>query len=170
MDPQHPEKYSHPDDAPQPPTMATQSGAATDEPITKESPPNGTFAFFFYGTLQDPDVLRAAAGLSSPVLGLQDAWIEGRIRGKLWQPGSEGEVGVEHCLRLQAYETHAYEPSDCVVHVGGGGDDEEEVKALVFTWAGDKGSGELSDGVFDLGVWQEKYKAVMFGFGAETRE
>ncbi|KAL2129956.1 hypothetical protein VTI74DRAFT_7061 [Chaetomium olivicolor] len=100
--------------------------------------------FFVYGTLMDPEVLMVVAGLDHRPE-LKDAWIEGfklkmwkgiypvllpgspqsRIKGKVWQA-----ITMDQCLRLQQYETSAYEPTDCQVHVGES--NSEPVKGLVF--------------------------------------
>jgi hypothetical protein len=72
---------------------------------------------------------------------------------------------VERLKRLQRYETAAYKVVECVGYVEGcvSGIAEEEVTAVVFQWAGDGGSEEVSEGGFDLGAWQ-KYKGGMFGW------
>ena len=129
--------------------------------------------FFFYGTLMDPEVLQSVAALED-LPELQDAWLEGfelkmwnrryptllpkenikgRIKGKAWKVTS-----IEQCLRLQHYETSAYECCDCVVRT----DDQQLIKALTFKWARDPSSAELSDGMFDLAYWQKNHKPPTF--------
>lgn len=76
-----------------------------------------------------------------------------RIKGKAWRATT-----MEQCLRLQLYETSAYEAYDCSVNLGR----EEPVKGLTFKWAGDLESGELTEGVFDLEYWQVHHKPTMF--------
>ncbi|KAK0710532.1 hypothetical protein B0T21DRAFT_376738 [Apiosordaria backusii] len=129
--------------------------------------------FFLYGTLMDPEVLMVVAMLGN-LPQLQDAWIEGfemkmwngiyptllpnegaqgRISGKAWQANT-----MAQCLRLQRYETSAYEVADCRIHLG----EDELVKGLVFKWAKDPKSAELADGAFDLDHWQRTHKTSLF--------
>jgi hypothetical protein len=169
--------------APQQPPPNTTGADPHPQPQPPQQPK--IRALFLYGTLQDPEVLAAVTKLPAPHPPLPDAFITGfdlklwggkyptimpnpasitPIRGKLWEPGVE--FGVKHLKRLQRYETAAYEVAECVVHLEGGISgiiEEEEVKAVVFQWAGDGGSEGLSDGVFDLRAWQ-KYKGGMFGW------
>ena len=65
---------------------------------------------------------------------------------------------MEQCLRLQRYETSAYEIADCNINLA----DVEEVKGLAFKWARKPDSAELQDGSFDLEYWQTHHKPVMF--------
>lgn len=136
--------------------------------------------FFFCGSLMDPQVLAAVTKLDGQP-DLQDAWVEGfemklwggvypvllptkniddgsgashRIKGKAWRAST-----MDQCLRLQRYETSAYEAADCRLHYSG---DREPIKCLVFVWAGDPGSGELVEGGFDLEHWQKTYKPSRF--------
>src|SRR5688572_12104573 len=112
--------------------------------------------FFFYGTLMDPDVLRAITLLDTdPILrpatltGFDMKLWAGRypillpaesgrdtvpIKGMIWQATS-----LEQCLRLQRYETSAYEPCECVVEIEDGTIEE----VVTFRWARDRGSEEL---------------------------
>ncbi|KAK3295091.1 uncharacterized protein B0H64DRAFT_444108 [Chaetomium fimeti] len=152
---------------------------------------------FFYGTLQDPTLLQSITNLPAPLPALEDAHIQGGfdlrlwggkypvlvanpaseavIKGKVWRVGGEADgFGAEAWERLRRYETEAYDYVECVVRVGGegggGGDGAagEEVKAVVFKWAGDAGSGELSDGVFDLDAWrEERSMGGLFGLVGE---
>ncbi|KAK3296173.1 uncharacterized protein B0H64DRAFT_397566 [Chaetomium fimeti] len=136
--------------------------------------------FFFYGSLMDPQVLMAVAKLDDQP-DLQDVWVEGfemkmwggiypvllpindtdnnsgashRIKGKAWRATT-----MDQCLRLQRYETSAYEPADCRLYHPGGG---EPTKGLVFVWARDPGSNQLAEGVFDLEDWQKTHKPSRF--------
>ncbi|KAH6854730.1 hypothetical protein B0I37DRAFT_362901 [Chaetomium sp. MPI-CAGE-AT-0009] len=136
--------------------------------------------FFFYGSLMDPQVLMAVAGLDDQP-DLQDVWIEGfemkmwggmypvllptnniddnsgvghRIRGKAWRATT-----IDQCLRLQRYETSAYQPADCLLYHSGGS---EPTKGLVFVWAGDPESDQLTEGAFDLEHWQKTHKPSRF--------
>ncbi|KAM0321705.1 hypothetical protein ACHAQA_009944 [Verticillium albo-atrum] len=158
-----------------------EEGQPLGEPATTENEePEEPFEpcfFFFYGTLMDPEVLRTVAALDS-LPELQDAWLAGfemkmwngryptllpkegmspadTIQGKSWQATS-----IDQCLRLQLYETSAYECCDCVVQTGEG----QSITALTFKWARDPGSAQLSSskGGFDLEHWQKNYKPLMF--------
>lgn len=152
--------------------------AAPPEPQIIEPYPEGDTdfepcAFFFYGTLMDPQVLMVIAMLDD-LPDLSNAWVQGydmklwngtyptllprpdardRIVGKVWRATS-----IAQCLRLQRYETSAYESADCDIHLESG----EVVKGLTFTWARDVASEELSDGRFDLKHWQEHHKKPLF--------
>jgi hypothetical protein len=53
---------------------------------------------------------------------------------------------------------------ECVVRAGAGGVGEEEVRAAVFQWAGNAGSDQLTEGVFDLNAWREKFMGPFFGW------
>jgi gamma-glutamylcyclotransferase (GGCT)/AIG2-like uncharacterized protein YtfP len=146
--------------------------------VTAENPAKGDEEFepclmFFYGSLMDPQMLQKVAALDyTPYL--ESAWVEGfqmkmwhgiyptlladkstdtRIQGKAWRATT-----MTQCLRLQRYETSAYEPSDCMIHLNNG----ETVKGLVFTWAGKPTSSELAEGVFDLEHWQNTHKVGRF--------
>lgn len=129
--------------------------------------------FFFYGTLMDPEVLMVVAMLDDwPQL--QDAWIDGfemktwngryptllptnsnpsRIQGKAWRATT-----MDQCLRLQRYETSAYDVADCHINMG----NKEPVKGLSFKWARDPTSSELVEGSFDLEHWQKTHKTPLF--------
>lgn len=130
--------------------------------------------FFFYGSLMDTDVLTRIAQLDD-YPDLQDAWVEGfemkmwggiypvllptnnpndRIRGKAWRATTK-----EQCLRLQRYETSAYEAAACLLNHPEGG---EPTEGLVFVWAGDRRSHQLTEGVFDLEHWQKTHKPGRF--------
>ncbi|KAL2172779.1 hypothetical protein VTG60DRAFT_2598 [Thermothelomyces hinnuleus] len=61
---------------------------------------------------------------------------------------------LDQCLRLQRYETSAYGPADCQIHLGDG----EPIMSLVFKWAGDPASRELVEGTFNLEHWQKTHK------------
>lgn len=165
------------------PSLQQESQALPTHPIVsaeathKESQPFRPCTFFFYGTLMDPDVIRAVTQ-SDKVPVLQDATLEGfemkmwldryptllatentaptsTIRGKTWKATS-----MEQCLSLQTYETSAYKCSRCVVK----SEDGMSVNALTFTWAGDANDAALSEsnGAFDLSYWQTHYKQYMF--------
>lgn len=131
--------------------------------------------FFFYGTLMDPEVLMAVASLNDTPQ-LQDAWIDGftmkmwtgiypvllpsnetgpqsRIHGKIWRATT-----LAQCLRLQEYESSAYEHADCQIQCRDG----KSVNGLVFIWAGHSESDELVEGTFDLETWQQRHKASLF--------
>ncbi|KAH6842465.1 hypothetical protein B0I37DRAFT_435986 [Chaetomium sp. MPI-CAGE-AT-0009] len=153
-------------------------------PATTDTIPT---SLFFYGTLQDPTVLQSVTKLTPPLPALQDAHLKGGfdlrlwggkypvlvpnpeseavIRGKLWRVGeAEDRFGAEEWERLRRYETAAYDFVECVVRVGVEDEgDGEGVRAVVFKWAGDGESAELSEGVFDLDVWREKFGGVVFG-------
>ena len=126
--------------------------------------------FFLYGTLMDPDVIRAVAVLENTPQ-LQDAWLEefelkmwhgryptllakegasSKIKGKLWQATS-----MDQFLGLQFYQTWAYECCDCVVQTADG----QSIKALTFKWANDGNSAELLEGGFDLEQGQKDHKS-----------
>jgi hypothetical protein len=136
--------------------------------------------FFFYGSLMDPQVLMEVAVLEDEP-DLQDVWVEGfemkmwggmypvllpaknidnnggashRIKGKAWRTTT-----MDQCLRLQLYETSAYEAADCRLYHSGGG---EPTKGLVFVWAKNPGSDQLAEGAFDLEHWQKTHKPSRF--------
>lgn len=126
--------------------------------------------FFFYGTLMDPDVLSAIAQLDDTPE-LAPAWVagwemkmwsgryptlvpgEGKIAGRAWRATSRAQ-----CLRLQRYETSAYDTAPVDIHLESG----EVVQGMTFKWARGARSRELSDGTFDLAYWQEHHKSRMF--------
>ncbi|KJZ80236.1 hypothetical protein HIM_00086 [Hirsutella minnesotensis 3608] len=151
--------------------------SAPNEPVAPAAPKDvddfEPCTFFFYGTLVDPDVLKAVAFLGEPP-DLSSAWVEGfevymwnhtypalvqsdasrdRITGKAWRATS-----MAQCLALQAYETAAYEGCDCVIHLASG----ETVKGLTFCWARDPQSSQLSKGTFDLDAWKKSLKGPAF--------
>ncbi|KAM4066334.1 gamma-glutamyl cyclotransferase, AIG2-like domain-containing protein [Hirsutella rhossiliensis] len=152
-----------------------------DEPAPQQQPAPADDGFepcifFFYGTLMDPEVLRSVAALDAPPE-LADAWVEGlelrlwhavyptltrlrqaraatpRVDGKAWRATS-----MDQCLRLQRYETAAYEGYDCDVYLAAGA----VVRGLTFVWAGDPDSSQLSDGTFNLALWQRNHKGSVF--------
>ncbi|KAK3306713.1 uncharacterized protein B0T15DRAFT_528051 [Chaetomium strumarium] len=159
-------------DEPELPPSSTETTVPTEQP-QGEDQDFEPYTFFVYGTLMDPEVLTAVAGLDGEPQ-LQDAWIEGfamkmwngiypvlvpsdsahaLIKGKVWQATT-----VLQCLRLQRYETSAYEPVDCLVHIG----DNTPIKGLVFQWAKEPTSSELMEGTFDLEHWQKTHKRPMW--------
>ncbi|KAK4236183.1 AIG2-like protein [Achaetomium macrosporum] len=107
---------------------------------------------FVYGTLMDPEMLMAVAGLAREPR-LQNAWIEA-FGMKMWNGIYPAALPPSQCLRLQRYETSAYEPADCQIHVR----DNAPVKGLVFKCARDPTSSELVEGAFDLEHWQMTHK------------
>ncbi|PHH93286.1 hypothetical protein CDD83_7985 [Cordyceps sp. RAO-2017] len=131
------------------------------------------FVYFFYGTLMDPEVLQTVTALREPPR-LREASIGGfemkiwggryptllrqrdpqgrRIEGKAWRATT-----LDQCLRLQQYETAAYQACTCTIQFLTG----EVVQGLTFKWAGDPTSSELSEGSFDLETWQREQKPLM---------
>ncbi|OAA64360.1 AIG2-like protein [Niveomyces insectorum RCEF 264] len=141
-----------------------QSGGNDDfEPCT----------FFFYGTLMDPEVLMVVAMLRD-LPEMAEAWVDG-FEMKLWsgiyptllpKEGAQDRIvgcawratTMAQCLRLQKYETSAYEPAECDIHLASG----DTVRGMTFQWARDGKSKELCDGQFSLKHWQEHHKKPMF--------
>lgn len=137
--------------------------------------PNAPFTpcyLFFYGSLQDEDVLRAISGTNSTPK-LRDCSIQGyglklwsvyptlvpkadgKVVGKAWWCETETQFAA-----LQRYETKAYTWAFCEIEMGDG----EVVKeGRVFVWAGEPESADLTDGVFDLEVWRTNWKPNLFG-------
>nr|POF15357.1 hypothetical protein CFP56_42246 [Quercus suber] len=142
------------------------------DPLT---PPPGLY--FFYGSLQDPDILREILQQHDRPL-LRPAWIMG-YRLRLWGQypalidasqevvkGLVFEVPDEaSAAKLAAYETDNYWPAPCRINfsedngeeqdqsVSGeeeGGED-RSVSGFVFKYCGN--SNDLSDGEFDLDRW-----------------
>lgn len=130
--------------------------------------------YFFYGTLMDADVLQAVTEVEEyPIL--HEATVSGYIM-KIWndrhpavlptnQPTDivKGKVWlattVDQCLRIQMFDTVAYRPANCIVETSDG----KRAPALVSEWAQGAHSDELSDGTFDLELWQARYKKDMLG-------
>ncbi|KAH7084451.1 hypothetical protein FB567DRAFT_570579 [Paraphoma chrysanthemicola] len=128
---------------------------------------------FFYGTLQDPDLLQhllrapsaptlVPATLSGyevkmwgmyPVLVPRSVSGSTKVDGVLWYCGKEEEFD-----RLAAYETSAYTwcECDCEVKVAGGRDFIKGVR--VFIWGGVVGSSELEEGSFNFVRWKTYFK------------
>jgi len=127
---------------------------------------------FFYGTLQDPDVLTTLLSLQlSPILhsasisgyaikmwGIYPALIpstaQSTVKGMLWRCESEA-----HFEKLRAYETGAYTWMECDA-VLLDGDGEGIVRGVrVFVWAGNTNDEELEDGNFDFKWWKRYLKS-----------
>ncbi|OJJ77381.1 hypothetical protein ASPBRDRAFT_50283 [Aspergillus brasiliensis CBS 101740] len=146
-------------------------------PLTTSSyppPPSTTTArtgpYFLYGTLMDPTMLKEILSLN-PQQGvhLRPGYITGYTC-KLWgqYPAvvADGTYGtsassivkglvyrvesVEDGVKLASYETGWYQARPCEVVYTDGKVPEREM-GHVFVFVGDEG--ELSEGVFDLGVW-----------------
>lgn len=132
------------------------------------------FNLFFYGSLMDPDVLSTIAALDSPPI-LRKASIKGFAM-KLWGPyptlvpatststlihGMVWEVtSAAQFLRLAAYETKAYTSCQCEAVLEESG--EKVYPCWTFCWAGEAGSAELKEGVFELEKWQREFKPRVF--------
>ncbi|PIB02621.1 hypothetical protein CB0940_00194 [Cercospora beticola] len=144
--------------------------------IEAEPPPIGSY--FFYGTLQSPSLLREILQLpSTPDLHpaqLTNASYELKLWGqypalvKLPLSDSAGserpaisgslyEISSEqHAQRLQEYETKAYKVEKCTIRVAPLDGDEKVVEGWTFVYSGD--ARDLSDGVFDLGIWLRRMR------------
>ena len=122
---------------------------------------------FFYGSLMDPEVIKAILDLpelptTNPATiygfrvrmwGICPALIPspyGEVVGSVWAVTSE-----EHFERLAAYETTAYMWVECEAVL-------EDGTAIglcrTFCWAGEADSKELEDGKFDLQRYQKYFK------------
>ncbi|KAF2112238.1 hypothetical protein BDV96DRAFT_498039 [Lophiotrema nucula] len=126
------------------------------------------FYMFFYGSLQDPEVLQAVLSLVSPPT-VTPASIEG-FAIRMWGiypalipcpnsiiTGTAWEVTSQvHFARLAEYETEAYTWCECTVRLESG---ETLMGCRTFCWAGDAESKELEDGTFDLERYQRYFKA-----------
>ncbi|KAH7072163.1 hypothetical protein BKA63DRAFT_544536 [Paraphoma chrysanthemicola] len=137
---------------------------------------------FFYGTLQDPDLLRhllrlpsaptlvpaTLSGFGVKIWGMYPVLVRGSVSGSTKVDGV-----VWHCEReedfdrLVAYETGAYTWCECECGVevagggggggvGGGGEFFRGVR--VFIWGGDGQSAELEEGSFDFVRWKTYFK------------
>ncbi|KAK3904333.1 hypothetical protein C8A05DRAFT_31871 [Staphylotrichum tortipilum] len=77
-----------------------------------------------------------------------------RVHGKAWLTTSQNQLDW-----LQYYETDAYEPVECEVHVGKEGEGEGEMrKGWAFKWSGVRPVGELVEGTWDLEEWRRTRK------------
>jgi gamma-glutamylcyclotransferase (GGCT)/AIG2-like uncharacterized protein YtfP len=126
-------------------------------------PPQGLY--FFYGTLQDPELLRVLLSLPDRPT-LQPAYING-YEMKVWGPYpalvGPGNVRVEGAAfqvttqeianRLQQYETSAYRPETCTIYSREGEKQNGEA-GFVFRYCGNPR--DLSEGVFDLKVYLQR--------------
>ncbi|ROV94214.1 hypothetical protein VSDG_05689 [Cytospora chrysosperma] len=127
--------------------------------------------FFFYGSLMGPDTARFIADISAaePQLHLHTASIRGssgRCGGSI-RPSVPGPPGTRSRARnrrqidlIQRYETHRYKPAKCVISVEGDGRMIED--GLMFVWAGDPASNELTDVEFLLEKYQLDFKHDIF--------
>jgi hypothetical protein len=122
--------------------------------------------YFFYGSLQDPDVLSDVLGLKSPPA-LRPARIVG-YKVRLWgqypalssEPdghlqGLAFEVPDEaSASRLAKYETNSYRPKSCIIEIEDtdGNGQTTKVNGYVFEFCGNPN--DLSDGTFDLERWR----------------
>lgn len=129
------------------------------------TPPSGTY--FFYESLQDPDVLSDVLGLQSPPV-LRPAHIVG-YKVRLWghypalspEPdahlkGLAFEVPDEaSASKLATYETNSYRPKPCIIELEGTDGDGRSTKVdgYVFEFCGNPN--DLSDGIFDLDQWRQ---------------
>jgi hypothetical protein len=76
-----------------------------------------------------------------------------RIQGTVWKVES-----VEHFSGLRKYETSAYRACKCEVEL----DDGEILRScMTFCWSGDPESRELSEGAFDLEMYQRYFKGAV---------
>lgn len=127
-------------------------------------PPAGTY--FFYGTLQDPSMLKEILDLpSTPVL--RPAHMVGYAL-KLWGQypalvdgttvvcGSAFDVPDEAAAqRLADYETNAYRPEPCNIRFSQDGK-ESLSEGFVFKFHGKPA--DLSEGDFNLDVWLRRMR------------
>ncbi|KAK3381128.1 hypothetical protein B0H63DRAFT_545503 [Podospora didyma] len=154
------------------------SDSESDDDDTNFEP----ITYFFYGSLMDPDVLKSVTQLDKAPE-YRDAWIEGydmKIWGNIYPtliPSSSSDdkksgssstrilgmawvaTSMQHCLRLQSYETQAYKAGDCTVHFVDG---QPSVEGVTFIWAGNGDYDDLNEGTFDLEQWQRDYKLGRF--------
>ncbi|KAI0468630.1 hypothetical protein F4859DRAFT_516794 [Xylaria cf. heliscus] len=115
---------------------------------------------FFYGTLMDADVLQHITRCpNKPVL--RPGWITG-FKLKMWG-------GTFPTLLPPATETSAYRGHRCQIHVedmvdGSSTNEGDRVLegGVVFVWAKNPHSPDLSDGTFDLAKWQKTHKPSLF--------
>jgi gamma-glutamylcyclotransferase (GGCT)/AIG2-like uncharacterized protein YtfP len=122
--------------------------------------------YFFYGSLQDPDLLIDLLG-PKDTSHLRPAYIKG-YRCKLWGhypallPGDFGDtvVGavyrvstVEEAEKLANYEGPSYTTAACSIQCTDGGLP-EQAEGYVFVFVGNMR--DLSEGSFDLKVWSER--------------
>lgn len=142
-----------------PPGWASE-GRIVDPAWDFVDPPAGFY--FFYGTLQDPELLREILGLYDAP-SLRPAQIVG-YKVRLWGQypaivdfpytvvkGSIYEVIDEStAAKLAAYETSNYRPAPCIIDLVGD-DGEERIDGYVFKFCGN--FNDLTDGEFDLTRW-----------------
>ncbi|GKZ22302.1 hypothetical protein AbraIFM66951_007935 [Aspergillus brasiliensis] len=149
---------------------------APPRPLTTSHPPPPpssteapTGPYFLYGTLMDPTMLKDILHQNpDQEIHLRPGYITGYVC-KLWgqypalipdihNPSSSSIVkglvyrveSVEDGVKLASYETGWYRARPCEVVYTDGKVPEREM-GHVFVFVGDEG--ELSEGVFDLGVW-----------------
>lgn len=123
---------------------------------------------FFYGSLMDPEVIRAVLGLPDlpttkpasisgyqiKLWGIYPALIpstSSTVYGVVWEITQE-----DHFNRLAAYETAAYTWVRCDVMLENGTVLKE---CRTFIWAGQPDSKELEDGSFDFERYQKYFKS-----------
>ncbi|KAI1300306.1 hypothetical protein F5Y03DRAFT_231867 [Xylaria venustula] len=87
-----------------------------------------------------------------------------RIRGMVWKVDE-----YRHFWALQQYETSAYRGHHCSIHVEDVDIDRNSSKehhilndGVVFVWAKNPRSPDLTDNVFDLAKWQRTLKSTLF--------
>ncbi|KAI1177559.1 hypothetical protein F4777DRAFT_197603 [Nemania sp. FL0916] len=87
----------------------------------------------------------------------QDDQSSVKVRGMFWKMEK-----WQYFQKLQKYETTAYRAHWCRVHVGNSDIDTEGGRVLedcvVFVWARDPQSDELTGGAFDLEYWQGNHR------------
>lgn len=79
------------------------------------------------------------------------------ITGRLWLA-----TDFEQALRLQKFETAAYEACDCLVRLEDGSG--KLVRAVTFRWAGNPNDPILHPGRFNLEEYQRTVKPKLLGF------
>lgn len=111
------------------PATSTSTATSSSTTITASSPPSSDVA-----------ATSAAQDETSTL-----------IHGRVWEVTSAAQF-----RRLAAYETDKYTccPCDVVLEESG----EKVDNCWTFCWAGDAGSAELADGVFELWKWQRDFK------------